>query len=506
MALSLTNYNALPASVPFTRVSSVLLNAGSRYNVKHHGATGDGSTNDLVAVQAAVTAAQLAPSDKVQVYFDDGVYNLGGGTLNVAGATLTGHGQIYNGTISLGSNSSVINANTAQVLIAPAGDDILIQGTEIGNWQKDWFAGISIRSNCNRLSIIGNHIHDIRMATPASYMTTYGAGIKLEISGMNMSDLVIMNNHMHHISGPSAIWLGLYGTLKNTTIMNNYIHDTGLFGIEAYSSGGTFYVYEMMISHNVLRNIGLYREVTGAGNGAGGIYMSISGKSTVTVSHNDIRHVVEVGIEGDIHRIIDNYVEDTGCDQYNFPIADCACIYSTGKGAVIKGNTLVNPGGNENGGGFHLYAPFAITSLSFIDNHVDGGVVDWETSTSYLVGEYIKKGANWYVCTTAGTSGGTGPSGTGAGITDGSAVWRYKKTVCLYGFKLNHASYAFNGLTISHNTFIDIPTPLYVARFSGGCKVTRNDYNNPKVSHTAWLENWGGSSGTNILRTPYVDD
>jgi hypothetical protein len=51
----------------------------------------------------------------------------------------------------------------------------------------------------------------------------------------------------------------------------------------------------------------------------------------------------------------------------------------------------------------------------------------WATSTVYAVGNKRTAGANQYNCTTAGTSAssGSGPTGTGTGITDGTAVWEY---------------------------------------------------------------------------------
>jgi hypothetical protein len=50
----------------------------------------------------------------------------------------------------------------------------------------------------------------------------------------------------------------------------------------------------------------------------------------------------------------------------------------------------------------------------------------WAASTAYTVGQYRTNGANQYRCTTAGTSASSGgPTGTGTGISDGTAVWAY---------------------------------------------------------------------------------
>lgn len=51
----------------------------------------------------------------------------------------------------------------------------------------------------------------------------------------------------------------------------------------------------------------------------------------------------------------------------------------------------------------------------------------WATATAYLEDAYVAAGGKVYICTTAGTSAasGSGPTGTTAGITDGTAVWDY---------------------------------------------------------------------------------
>ena len=50
----------------------------------------------------------------------------------------------------------------------------------------------------------------------------------------------------------------------------------------------------------------------------------------------------------------------------------------------------------------------------------------WQASTPVIVGQYVTNGGNSYVCTTAGTTAASGgPTGTGTGIADGTAVWNY---------------------------------------------------------------------------------
>jgi hypothetical protein len=59
--------------------------------------------------------------------------------------------------------------------------------------------------------------------------------------------------------------------------------------------------------------------------------------------------------------------------------------------------------------------------------HFQGPVgQNWVASTTYALNQQVVNNSNVYKCTTAGTSAGSGgPSGTGSGITDNTAVWAY---------------------------------------------------------------------------------
>lgn len=50
----------------------------------------------------------------------------------------------------------------------------------------------------------------------------------------------------------------------------------------------------------------------------------------------------------------------------------------------------------------------------------------WVGSTAYTVGQRVRNNGNVYICVTAGNSASSGgPTTTGSGITDGTAVWDY---------------------------------------------------------------------------------
>lgn len=51
----------------------------------------------------------------------------------------------------------------------------------------------------------------------------------------------------------------------------------------------------------------------------------------------------------------------------------------------------------------------------------------WEASTAYSLRDHVTNGSYIYECTTAGTSGSTGPTGTSSGISDGTCVWTFRR-------------------------------------------------------------------------------
>lgn len=54
---------------------------------------------------------------------------------------------------------------------------------------------------------------------------------------------------------------------------------------------------------------------------------------------------------------------------------------------------------------------------------------NWQPSTAVVVGQYVINGAGTYVCVTGGTAAASGgPTGSGATIQDGSAVWSFRNS------------------------------------------------------------------------------
>lgn len=64
-----------------------------------------------------------------------------------------------------------------------------------------------------------------------------------------------------------------------------------------------------------------------------------------------------------------------------------------------------------------------------LDTSEAGDYEEWQESTEYALRTRAYLNGNLYEVTTAGTSGSTGPTGTGHGITDGTVTWVWRRTV-----------------------------------------------------------------------------
>lgn len=95
--------------------------------------------------------------------------------------------------------------------------------------------------------------------------------------------------------------------------------------------------------------------------------------------------------------------------------AECGTLDCLGNGAV--GGTLAVTGNTTLGG----------TLTAAGNTALGGSVAAWVASTAYVIGNQVIANGNIYTCDTNGTSAGsgTGPSGTGNNIADGTTQWDY---------------------------------------------------------------------------------
>lgn len=108
---------------PFTDIESSI----PQFNVKYYGATGNGSTDDFTAVQAAITAAQSAGGGIV--YFPIGTYVVSG-TPQITGSNIILQGAGDASEILLGTNA-LNSSGTTIGLWVNGGSNIIIRDLQI---------------------------------------------------------------------------------------------------------------------------------------------------------------------------------------------------------------------------------------------------------------------------------------------------------------------------------------------------------------------------------------
>jgi len=68
-------------------------------------------------------------------------------------------------------------------------------------------------------------------------------------------------------------------------------------------------------------------------------------------------------------------------------------------------------------------------TADFVYGQDAGQYSEWQAATAYVVRQFVTYLGNEYECTTAGTSGSSGPAGTDTTITDGTVTWCWRRAV-----------------------------------------------------------------------------
>jgi hypothetical protein len=171
-----------------------LLGASGVFDVRAFGAKGDGSTDDTVAIQAAINAATVGGG---VVFLPAGSYRVTS-TLSVTKETVS--------LVGAGSHASVLLSETT-------GDTLLVYASPMSIEQAGRFVGFMIQGNTNT-SAVGMHLR--------------------EITGAHLDDVVIAD-----FSGASAVGLWLENTTHWTerTLLTRVHLDYNKVGLKFSVSG-----------------------------------------------------------------------------------------------------------------------------------------------------------------------------------------------------------------------------------------------------------------------------
>ena len=253
-------------------------------SVKDFGATGDGTTDDTAAIQAAITACQTSGSS---LHIPAGTYKTTS-TLNITSQIVM---------FGDGSRSSIINfyssATTNFAILISLADNSSVIGLDIGHIGFVCNAGaavgsaISMTTTATNSAISQSTIHDL-------YIINVTIGIKLDgVIYMSAFARITIGGS----SGGTVTQYGIYSVNSlSQTIYNSFSN------IEVTNVGNSAYAYYMSVSASQLTNLtcdgccyftGFYTNITG---------LFIEGitaatpASTTALALNNIASVQNVGI------------------------------------------------------------------------------------------------------------------------------------------------------------------------------------------------------------------
>lgn len=325
-------------STPALRANGVKFGANDvTAYVTAYDATGNGSTDDTTAIQAAITAA---PSGSTLV-FPSGVYNISTAlTMSTANVRVIGYGAkiVQTGTLQRGFNISGANCsleglwiynnrggsdwingtptNAIGVSVSGAAD-VKIINCKIENWgytaiQTGTSPGLQIAGN--RIIGIGSGGglvtgSNTNIGIAADVSGIGGEGIRVTnnrfsdlaqgfFSGQDWTDIQLVGNEFMNIIGQHAIYID---DALNVAITGNAINTTGRVGINvqvasnATRDGGNISIIGNTIRNTTLDGIALVA-------GSGGLTFYHKG---VVIADNVIQSAGQNGIQVDQ---LDNYL------------------------------------------------------------------------------------------------------------------------------------------------------------------------------------------------------
>ncbi len=464
------------------------------YEPQYYGAKGDGKHDDSDAFIKLIQAAS-----------EYGVINLKGGNYHLGNRSITisqpikilGPGKLINGRLMIKKTSGFafdkIETENFSLMIKDS-SKIQIKDSSFTKIKADLEGFIYLEGAASEINISKNTFSHIEYLTSSS---TYGAGIKINVVNANVNNLNISHNNFEYIHGPAAIWIGGSNCkMADVTIASNVIQNTESFGIELFRYNGVINFKNTHIYSNKLYNIGSARKVN-YGNGASAIYNNLF-DGDLYVNDNEIKKVLEVGIEGYYTKVENNYIEDTGADQLNRPIMDSAGIYTIGP--IVRGNTIVNPGYY---GGIHKFDSGIISGKEITNNIIKNVFQYWKPNTHYQVNDLVVINSAWYRCIKSGTSAVVAPSGKLGNIQDGSLLWDYKKPLAQQAINLN-AEKGIEKLVITDNLVVNVPTLMALSSLNHTVLIKNNHHDISglmKGEAIIYLGGYGNRTGETIKIT-----
>ena len=226
------------------------------FNVKDYGATGDGVTNDTVAIQAALNAATASPPSVV--LFPPGTYVVSTQLAVGSGTALTGYGATL--FKAAGSTGHVIRGVTGAVDVKVMG--LTINGNKAANTSGHGIAFVGTLLSSQRLLVAdctiintyqsGIQITSCKEAKVVSNFIYDSARTGIEILNL-CEDVSITGNHVKRSGSANVAIAGLH-----ILVSNNVLEDAGenplapADNVTGYGETNKYFV----VNNNVCKNGG----------------------------------------------------------------------------------------------------------------------------------------------------------------------------------------------------------------------------------------------------------
>ena len=335
--------------------------------------------------------------------------------LNGNQLTISGNGS---STFNLTSNCSAIDASVAgsKVIITSQNPSILYQG---GNMFKSTIDYLELNSSGYIFTLFNPITVNTLKLTAGSINNIY--------NNITVNTAIIKNgaNNGNLLTAP------IYGgtinvtTSANSTSGNELLGITGKVGTLTVNDGFTYTLNGSGVTSYSLTNCGLGYATAPA------ITFNTPTNGTAATGTALVQGGAIVGI----------HINNPGIGYTSTPtigIANAPASFNAWtSGTTYAVNNLVTSGGNlyicTTGGVAGATAPSTVTG-GVGQNLSDGTdkwtflTGPWAVSKGYVVGMTANNGGNLYLCISSNGSSastGTGPSGTGSGIVDGTLLWKY---------------------------------------------------------------------------------
>jgi Right handed beta helix region len=244
-----------PATVTVTAVSqadttksasasvTVTSNTGTNFYVSPTGSDSNNGTSTTSAwktIQHAMNSVSAGSTVNVMAgtYTESVTINVSG-SASAGPVTLqnySGQAAIIDGTgLTVSGQTGLININGQSY--------VTVQGLEIRNYSTSSTAnvpiGIYITGGGSNISILNNHIHNIKTSASGCNANALGMAVYGNNGSVAISNLTVSGNELDHMTTGCSETLTLNGNVDGFSVTNNKIHDNNNIGIDAIGFEGT---------------------------------------------------------------------------------------------------------------------------------------------------------------------------------------------------------------------------------------------------------------------------